>query len=175
MLRSTNLVLPTLSVLMATGIALTGLVTPAASRAGDGLEASAVAAPRLVTLRSRAQAAVLAREYLIGSWETHNIEFGRDVRIVWTVRGDSSLDYDFVVDGVASRGSSGTWDFRDGMLIENWSRPDGTTGAGRASIERIDDNSFRLTIIDNGNADYRGLVRIYRRRSGPQTVELIPR
>ena len=116
---------------------------------------------------------MLDRAYFIGAWESHNVEFGRDVRIVWTVRADSSLDYEFVVDGVSYRGSTGTWDFRDGTLLENWVRPDGTTGAGRASIERIDDNSFRLTVIDNGNADYRGLVRIYKRRPGPQTVELM--
>ncbi|MGE0701291.1 MAG: hypothetical protein AB7O57_19505 [Hyphomicrobiaceae bacterium] len=115
-------------------------------------------------------AQALDRGYFVGAWETHNTEHGRDVRIVWTVRDDSSLDYDFVVDGVGFRGSTGTWDFRDGTLYETWVRPDGSTGSGTASIERIDDNTFRLTVIDNGADEYRGLVRVYRRLGPPQFV-----
>jgi hypothetical protein len=124
---------------------------------------------------SRAEARPLDRDYFIGVWESDGVEFGHTVHITWTVRSDSSLDYDFIVDGVAFRGSTGTWDFRDGTLYENWARPDGSTGAGRASIERIDDDSFRLTVIDNGHEEYRGLVRIYKRRAPPQSVELILR
>lgn len=118
------------------------------------------------------QAPALDRAYFIGVWETHNTEFGRDVRVFWTVRNDGSLDYDFVVDGEGFRGSTGTWDFRDGTLFENWLRPDGTSGMGRAAVARIDDDTFKLTVIDNGAEEYRGLVRIYRRRAPPQTVEL---
>lgn len=126
----------------------------------------------MVPIARLAQAASLDRSYFIGVWETRNMEFGRDVRVFWTVRRDNSLDYDFVVDGEAFRGSTGTWDFRDGILYESWVRPDGSTGAGRAAIERIDDDTFKLTVIDNGAEEYRGLVRIYRRRAPPQTVGL---
>lgn len=121
-----------------------------------------------------AEGAAITKAYLVGVWETHNSEHGRDVRIVWTVRADSSLDYDFVVDGVGSRGSTGTWDFRDGTLYESWVRPDGSTGAGHAALERIDENTFRLTVIDNGDPGYRGLVRIYRRLGPAQTVDAWP-
>lgn len=125
-----------------------------------------IAGPR----RERAQTQVLDRAYFIGVWESKGVEFGRDIQIFWTVRNDGSLDYDFVVDGAAFRGSTGTWDFRDGTLYESWVRADGTTGSGRAAIERIDDNTFRLTVIDNGAPEYQGLVRIYKRKAAPQTV-----
>ena len=161
--------------LMTIALFLAGLqpARPAAAPSASDL-GSASGQRQAVRYNSLAEAA-LDRAYFIGVWETHNTEFGRDVRIVWTVRNDSSLDYDFVVDGEGFRGSTGTWDFRDGILLESWLRPDGSTGAGRAAIERIDDNTFKLTVIDNGTEEYRGLVRIYRRRAPPQTVELCER
>jgi hypothetical protein len=114
----------------------------------------------------------LEREFLVGVWETRNNELGRDVQVIWTARSDGSLDYDFVIDGVTSRGSTGTWDFRDGILVEKWHRNDGSTAIGRGSIEKLDDNTFRLTVIDNGHPEYRGLQRIYRRLRAPQTVQI---
>lgn len=117
----------------------------------------------------------LDKTYFVGAWETHNVELGHDVRVVWTVREDGTLAYDFEVDGVASIGSTGTWDFRDGTLYEYWNRPDGSHGEGRAQIERIDDDHFKLTVIDNGAPDYRGLVRIYRRLGQRQLSLLRPR
>ncbi|MBS0243716.1 MAG: hypothetical protein JSS20_16185, partial [Proteobacteria bacterium] len=115
----------------------------------------------------------LDRDYFVGAWQTRNVEFGKDVEVIWTVRADGTLDYQFSIDGIAYRGSSGTWDFRDGTLHEHWNRPDGSTGDGRASIERIDDNTFKLTVIDNGHSEYRGIARIYHRLGSPQTVQLI--
>ena len=50
-------------------------------------------------------------------------------------------------------------------------KPDGSTGAGRGSIEVIDESTFRLTIVDNGHESYRGLVRVYRRKPVPQLSE----
>lgn len=113
----------------------------------------------------------LSKEYFIGSWEFHGQEFGRDVRIIWNLWGDGRLAYDFIVDGVPLAGSTGNWNFRDGVMYEHWLRPDGTTGDGRGSVERIDQNTLRLIIIDNGSDNYRGMSRIYRRRGPPQLVE----
>lgn len=123
--------------------------------------------------RALAQSAVvppvgdLPPEFFLGTWETRNTEQGRDVRIIWTLKPDRSLDYEFEVDGDAFKGSSGTWDYRGGVMHERWSRPDGTAGMGRGRIERIDDDTIGLTIIDNGDPSYTGLVRIYRRRGPP--------
>ena len=118
-----------------------------------------------------AQRAELTHAWFVGAWETRTTEFGRDVRIIWTLWDDGRLAYDFVVDGVASRGSDGTWGYRDGIMREDWVRPDGSTGMGRGTVEKIDDNTLRLTIIDNGSAEYQGLSRIYKRLGPPQVVD----
>lgn len=149
-------------------LAITALLALASGPAPGGLFSTAAARGL-----ERIDSAPVTRSYLIGVWETHNIEFGRDVRVTWTVRGDGSLDYDFVVDGGAFRGSTGTWDVGEGILTERWNRPDGTSGMGRATVERIDDNTFRLTVIDNGADEYRGLVRVYR-RLGPAQLSAVP-
>ena len=166
--------LPQVAVLVAAlSLALTGPVASVGSRSGAAHEhhdATLGLTIRLAQSAERGNAAVLNRAYFVGVWETRNREFGRDVQVFWTVRSDSGLDYDFVIDGVPSRGSAGTWDFRDGVLIENWRRANGSTGSGRASIEKIDDDRFRLTVIDNGDPQYRGLVRTYRRLGPAQTV-----
>jgi hypothetical protein len=134
-----------------------------------GRPGAILAVPMQLAQGADRDGAALDRAYFVGAWETQNREFGRDVQVIWTVRSDGSLKYDFVIDGAPSRGSTGTWDFNDGMLIENWDRADGSTGSGRASIEKIDDQTFRLTVIDNGAPEYRGLVRTYRRLDSPQT------
>ena len=163
--------LPRLAVLLLVLLALFASVgSEAATAPREGHDAVAGLTVQLAQSADRDDAGVLNRAYFIGVWETRNQELGRDVKVIWTVRGDHSLDYDFVVDGVSGRGSTGTWDFRDGVLIENWRRPDGTTGTGRASIEKIDANTFRLTVIDNGDPQYRGVVRIYRRLRGTPIV-----
>lgn len=105
-----------------------------------------------------------SRSDLIGVWETRNVEFGHVVEIVWTLYDDGRLAYDFVVDGRPQPGSGGTWDYRDGVVVERWPRPDGSTGTGRGALERLDIDTMRLTIIDNGIDVYRGLARVYRRR-----------
>ena len=119
----------------------------------------------------RAQRADLTRAWFVGSWETRNIEFGREVTIIWTLWEDGRLAYDFVVDGVPSRGSTGTWEYRDGIMHEDWLRPDGSTGAGHGRVEKIDENTLRLTISDNGRTEYQGLSRVYKRLAPPQVVD----
>ena len=123
---------------------VTGIGCALAS-AVHGRPGATLAVPMQLAQGSDRDGAALDRAYFVGAWETQNREFGRDVQVIWTVRSDSSLKYDFVIDGAPSRGSTGTWDFNDGMLIENWDRADGSTGSGRASIEKIDDQTGRLT------------------------------
>ncbi|CAN0433275.1 unnamed protein product, partial [Phaeothamnion confervicola] len=102
--------------------------------------------------------------YLVGEWVSRNVEFGRDVEIFWTLWPEGRLHYRFIVDGVAIEGSRGTWTTDGTIVTENWLKPDGGTGVGRGRVERIDDDTLRLSIIDNGNANYQGMVRVYRRR-----------
>ena len=89
---------------------------------------------------------------------------GCGLRLGWTVFADGRLAYDYVLDGVAQLGSTGTWSLEGNTLREDWVRPDGSRGIGGGMVERIDEDTIRLTIVDNGNEAYRGLVRIYRRR-----------
>lgn len=123
----------------------------------------------IATIRpAEAQLPGITREYLPGEWVTRNEEQGRDVEVFWTVRADGTLGYRFVIDGIASLGNPGTWTLEGDTLTEVWQRPFGGTGRGIAKLERIDDNTMRLIIIDNGHPDYAGKIRIYRRRGGPQ-------
>lgn len=115
-----------------------------------------------------AQDHAVSSTYLVGEWVSRSTEFGREVEIFWTLWPDGKLHYRFIVDGVASEGSRGTWTIEGTIVTENWIRPNGETETGRGTIEWIDDNTLRLSIIDNGNADYQGMVRVYRRRGAPQ-------
>lgn len=120
-----------------------------------------------------AQSPTVTSAYLVGEWYTRNFEQNRDLKIFWTVRGDGTLSYMFVTDGIAAEGSQGTWTLEGNRLTERWHRPAGLIGTGTATLERIDDNTMRLTIIDNGHPDYAGKIRVYRRRTGPQVSMLI--
>lgn len=133
------------------------------------LTAAFGAAPRGPALAEAT--APLDRQFFIGTWETRNYEHGRDVRILWLLRPDGTLDYEFQVDGIWSRGSSGTWEFRDGVMHEEWHRAEGRRDRGRGSVEKLDENTIKLTIIDNGNPEYTGLMRVYRRLGPPQIVD----
>lgn len=110
----------------------------------------------------------LDSQFFVGTWETRNIEDGRDVTIRWILKDDGSLAYEFVVDGVWFPGSSGRWTYGDGTMTEEWHRPDGLIERGTGAIEKIDDATIRLRILDNGDPSYEGRVRIYRRIGRPQ-------
>lgn len=146
-----------LALLLATTALACGVCSSSAA-ARDALVAQTQSYPRLPM-----------RADLVGVWETRNVEQGRDVAIAWIVKDDGTLDYEFVVDGQAFRGSTGTWQVDgDGMLTERWNRDGGTVETGRASLQLLDANTLKLTIIDNGEPSYTGKVRIYRRRGAPQ-------
>ena len=116
-------------------------------------------------------ASPLTREFFVGLWETRNYEHGRDVRIFWRLHENGTLDYEFEVDGVPVSGSKGTWEFRDGVMHEFWDRPDSSKGQGRGTVEKLDDNTISLRILDNGDPDYTGIVRVYRRIGPAQLVD----
>ena len=157
--------------------ALATLVCAAWLVGAGPLAAREVARPGLGlagALVQAAEPAPLTRAWFVSAWETRNVEFGREVRIVWRLWENGRLDYDFWVDGAVLPGSSGTWDWRDGIMHERWERADGRVDLGTGRIERIDDNTLRLTIVDNGDPSYTGKIRIYRRIGPPQTVEAAP-
>jgi hypothetical protein len=137
---------------------VTAVLSPfgGAAREGDG--------------RKRMAQSELTREFFVGAWEADVTEFGRRLRITWTLWENGRLAYHFqeLPDGPIVRGSGGTWRLAGNEMHERWERPDGTSGAGRGTVERIDERTVRLTIVDNGHPEYTGLVRIYRRVGEPQ-------
>lgn len=114
------------------------------------------------------QNAKLTHDYFVGEWTTRNLEFGQDVEIIWTLWRDGTLAYRFTVDGVASAGSPGTWHFDGKIMHEHWDRHDGSKGLGRGFVAWIDENTLRLTVVDNGDPRYQGLSRVYRRTPPPK-------
>lgn len=116
----------------------------------------------------------LTSAFFVGTWTTRNIEFGRDVEIEWTLWRDGTLAYRFAVDGLAFDGSTGTWHYDGALMHEQWNRPDGSIGSGRGSVELIDDDTIRLTIVDNGDPTYAGMSRVYRRK-GPAQLSWLPK
>lgn len=115
----------------------------------------------------------LTPDFFVGTWATRNVEFGRDVEIFWTLWKDGKLAYRFSIDGIPFDGSTGTWDFDGTFMRERWNRTDGSVGSGYGSVEWIDDDTIRLTIVDNGEPSYTGMSRVYRRTGPPQLSWLL--
>ncbi len=118
--------------------------------------------------QTQSPSAQITPAYLIGTWETVNLELGQSVRIIWTLWGDGRLLYHFDTAGGLVRGSTGTWTLEGDVVREEWVRPDGTRGAGRGTVEKLDEDTIRLTIIDNGHPEYKGISRVYRRLGEPK-------
>jgi hypothetical protein len=150
-----------------------------AAAPSNSVQSTTTQSPQTVTLAAdaansppdvqrMAQSGGLTREFFLGSWRTENFEFGNNVEIIWSLFRDGRLAYEFNVNGIWSRGSDGTWVFEGDVMTEHWIREDGSRGLGRGKVEKIDDNTISLTILDNGHEPYRGMVRISRRIGPPQ-------
>lgn len=112
----------------------------------------------------------ISRDFFVGAWEAQVEEFDKRYRIIWTLWEDGRLIYHFgeLPYGPLLRGSSGAWRVDRDEVHEVWERPDGSRGAGYGRVEKVDENTIRLTIIDNGDPRYTGLVRVYRRIGAPE-------
>ena len=75
-----------------------------------------------------------------------------------TFRANGTTHYLFRFSGTTST-YNGTWRYSDETLSEGL--PNGTSA--RSSIRWIDQDTFELTIIDNGIPSYIGRKRLYRR------------
>ena len=157
-----------LAMMLALALPPHGSADAAPVAANEGRPVTGPRAGWLMTPSVRLAEAV-SRDYMLGSWRAETLEFGHDIEIVWSLSGDGRLVYDLVrVDGVERQGSTGTWMLEDDVVTEHWVRPDGSTGVGRGRIEKIDEQSFWLTILDNGSPEYTGIRRLYRRIGPPQ-------
>jgi hypothetical protein len=98
---------------------------------------------------------------LVGSWRTNVVEQGVSQEINVKFNASGQTEYFFRVNNKVTGKSSGTWRYSDGTLFETFS--DGASGKG--AIKWIDDDTFDITIIDNGIPAYNGIVRRYKRIS----------
>lgn len=96
---------------------------------------------------------------LVGVWRTNVSELGENTEITYTFLADGSSKMAFKGAKGPAETDYGTWQYSEGVLYETFSNG----ASGKATIEWIDDNTFELTIIDNGIPAYNGLKRRYRR------------
>ena len=96
---------------------------------------------------------------LVGVWRTDVSELGVKTEITYTFLADGSSKVFFRHGNGQTGKDHGTWQYSEGILYERFSN--GVSGKG--TIEWIDDNTFEITIIDNGIPAYNGLKRRYRR------------
>lgn len=96
---------------------------------------------------------------LVGSWRANVTEQGGKYELTVTFNSDGT--YKFVSKDAQKRrfNESGTWQYTDGILYQVFANG----ASGKGSIEWIDNNTFELTIIDNGVPAYNGIKRRYRR------------
>lgn len=97
---------------------------------------------------------------LVGTWITDVKEQGVKMRITYTLDDDGTSKMLFKTsDGQTGR-DSGTWRFSEDVLYEKFS--DGSSGKG--AIRMIDEDTFEITIIDNGTPSFTGVKRVYYRK-----------
>ena len=96
---------------------------------------------------------------LVGVWRCNVTELGSETEITYTFAADGTSKAAFRNKRGQIGTDHGTWQYSDGVLYEKF--PNGVSGKG--SIEWIDDDTFEITIIDNGVPAYNGLKRRYRR------------
>jgi len=97
---------------------------------------------------------------LVGVWRTNVEELGVNTEITYTFLADGSSKMVFKTTGKRQpETDSGTWQYSEGVLYERFSN--GVSGKGK--IEWIDDDTFEITIVDNGVPAYNGLKRRYHR------------
>jgi hypothetical protein len=99
-----------------------------------------------------------ASQSLVGVWRTNVYENKVNTEITLTFRPDGTSRYLFK-DKNGKGTDTGTWQYSDETLFERFSNG----ASGRGSIRWIDQDTFEITIIDNGVPSYAGVKRRYTR------------
>jgi hypothetical protein len=96
---------------------------------------------------------------LVGVWRAKLSAGGRPIEVTYTFNADGTSK--FVAKDRQGRRATGqgTWQYSEGMLYQTFAN--GATGKG--SIEWLDDDTFEVTIIDNGVPADSGQKRRYHR------------
>ncbi len=98
-------------------------------------------------------------EFLYGTWECRKLEFGREVKILWTIKSDGTTSYKSYINKQDAYIPSSRWSYSGGLFYEEFD----TETTGRSIVRAIDHNTFELTIVDNDAVEYRGEKRLYHR------------
>src|SRR5262249_16734537 len=93
-----------------------------------------------------AKSEVPDRQFLIGTWRSHQMENGRDVLIYWTIKGDGTTSYDYYVDGQKTDVPPSKWTYASGFFQEEYERG----GSGRCPVRATGPDSFQIEIVEHG-------------------------
>jgi hypothetical protein len=98
-------------------------------------------------------------QQLVGAWQGKVSELGETYEVTFTAYADGTYQYLAKNRRGQTLKQYGNWQYTDGMLFQTFANG----ASGKASVEWIDNDTFELTIIDNGVPAYNGLKRRYRR------------
>jgi hypothetical protein len=96
---------------------------------------------------------------LVGTWRANLSAGGRPVELTYTFNADGTCK--FVAKDRQGRRATGqgTWQYSNGMLYQTFANG----ASGKGSIQWLDDDTFEVTIIDNGVPADSGQKRRYHR------------
>jgi len=96
---------------------------------------------------------------LVGRWRANVSAGGGSVEVTYTFNADGTSKF-LARDRHGRRGTGqGTWQYSEGLLYQTFANG----ASGKGSIEWIDDDTFEVTIIDNGVPAESGQKRRYHR------------
>jgi hypothetical protein len=98
-------------------------------------------------------------QQLVGVWRGKVSELGETVEVTFTAYADGTYQFSTRNRRGLTSKQYGTWQYTNGTLYQTFSNG----ASGKGSVEWIDNDTFELTIIDNGVPAYNGLKRRYRR------------
>jgi hypothetical protein len=98
-------------------------------------------------------------QQLVGVWRGKVSELGETIEVTFTAYADGT--YKFFARNRRGQTSKqyGTWQYTNGILYQTFSNG----ASGKGSVDWIDNDTFELTIIDNGVPAYNGIKRRYHR------------
>jgi hypothetical protein len=98
-------------------------------------------------------------QQLVGAWQGKISELGETFEVTFTAHADGTYQYLARNRRGQTSKQYGNWQYTNGTLYQTFSNG----ASGKASVEWIDNDTFELTIIDNGVPAYNGLKRRYHR------------
>src|SRR5262245_63189514 len=93
-----------------------------------------------------AKSEVPDRQFLIGTWRSHQMENGQDCVIYWSIKGDGMTSYDYYVDGQKTDVPPSKWTYASGFFQEEYERG----GSGRCPVRATGPDSFEIEIVEHG-------------------------